>query len=641
MKKIKSMLALVMALAVMLMLPISASAATVPNAPIDFTKVAALSLYNYDMTRAAADGVWDTSSYVSTGIYDQNVNDVLGNPAINNHSATTNLANGYAIKGSEYTYLKVADITTYSREESNGSYTIKVLYGFESNARSSAFLAALGLTYSDNDFYKDNVYYFTSDALNAALSTVLNNNATTAKNGLENFIKSNGGVAMPLTDENGHTGASSLPLGLYLLVETKTPDLVTTTTNPFLLSLPMTTIDGNEWNYAVTVYPKSYTGLPSLEKTVREAKADTGKNNGSTTDINDGYAHMATASDGDILNYQLMSHMPTITSEASYLTCYTYVDELAKGITYSKNDVLVEFFRDAGCTDKITTWRESDSKFTVTYTDSTAGSKMTIEMTADGLREINTSASVYNTDSLYHGYSECYMRITYNAKINSNSTVVYGDKGNPNTVRLTWKRTSSDYYDILENDCHVFTYGLDLTKTFSDGAGSFANVKFVLRNQTDGYFITAVQIENTYYVTGHVTEEAQATIFVPTSSGHIILKGIEDDTYIVTEVETDSGYTLLRDNITLTITTADGEVCAVCRKAKPTASAKVNNDAITMLAEGSSNNAIAPFTVVNTKGFNLPQTGSHGIWMYTAFGVALMGLAVLLFALTRKKKSMQ
>ena len=45
------------------------------------------------------------------------------------------------------------------------------------------------------------------------------------------------------------------------------------------------TIDGAAWNYDVTVYPKNQTGNPTLDKTVREAKNSSGKNNGSLTDI--------------------------------------------------------------------------------------------------------------------------------------------------------------------------------------------------------------------------------------------------------------------------------------------------------------------------------------------------------------------
>ena len=231
-----------------------------------------------------------------------------------------------------------------------------------------AMLQAIGLTAADAHKSENGTRYYTADKLNKAMSDALTANATTVKNALEAAAR-NGGKAMPETDENGHSKVSGLEQGLYLVVETRVPENVTSTCNPFFVSLPMTTIDGKGWNYDVTVYPKNQTGSPDLEKTVREDKNSTGKNTGSLTDIADGYAHTATASVGDVVDYQIISTLPTITSKATSLTTYTFVDTLSKGICYNKNDVVIEFFRDAECTDKITTWDEDSGKFAVSYDD--------------------------------------------------------------------------------------------------------------------------------------------------------------------------------------------------------------------------------------------------------------------------------
>ena len=73
-----------------------------------------------------------------------------------------------------------------------------------------------------------------------------------------------------------------------------------------------------------------------MEKTVREAKADTGKNECSTS-ITDGYAHTATGSAGDTMEYQIVSTLPTITSQATALSTYNFYDTLCEGLTYSKD----------------------------------------------------------------------------------------------------------------------------------------------------------------------------------------------------------------------------------------------------------------------------------------------------------------
>ena len=421
---------------------------------IDTSKKTSLSIYKYDITTANSDGAWDAESYASTGLHDAAVVDKLAK---------------YAIQGVEFTYLRVADITMNS-EVLDGQRQVGVLYGFDNSDRSTAVLSAIGLTASDAHKTKGDVNYFTSDALNNKLATALTANATTVKNALETAVK-NGGVAMPETDATGHTSASIVEQGLYLVVETRVPENVTSTCNPFFVSLPMTTVDGAAWNYDVTVYPKNQTGNPPLEKTVREAKTSTGKNTGSLTDITDGYAHTATASVGDTVDYQIISTLPAITSKASALSEYTYVDTLSRGIRYNKNDVVIEFFKDAGCTDKIATWDESSGKFTVAY--DAAANTMTIRMTETGLAEINEAATVY-TDSVKRGYSDCTMRISYAAALTADAKM--GDADNPNEVVLTWKRTNTTYFDTLKDCCHVYTYGVDVLKQFSDNGGNLRNV---------------------------------------------------------------------------------------------------------------------------------------------------------------------
>ena len=611
MKKIHRILALLMAALMAFGLMTTAFAETT----IDTSKKASLSIYKYDITKASADGVWDTESYVSTGLHDNAVVDKLSK---------------YAIQGVEFTYLRVADIAM-SNEVVDGQRQVGVLYGFDNSERSNAVLSAIGLTASDAHKTEGGVNYYTSDTLNNKLAAALAANATSAKNALETAVK-NGGVVMTETDATGHTSASNMEQGLYLVVETRVPEMVTSTCNPFFVSLPMTTIDGSEWTYDIVIYPKNQTGNPDLEKTVRESKNSTGKHNGSLTDITDGFEHTATASVGDTVDYQIISTLPTITSKASSLSEYTYVDTMSKGICYNKNDVVIEFFRDSACTDKITTWGEDSGKFTTVYDDTQ--NSMTIKMTESGLSEINESESVY-TDSVKRGYSDCTMRITYAATLTADAQM--GDKDNPNEVVLTWKRTNTTYYDTLKDCCHVYTYGIDVLKQFSDGKGSVQNVKFNLHNDSDDCYIIADLKDGIYYAKSFTSKKSDATTFVPNGSGHIIVKGLEDDTYSLIEVATDKGYILLADAIELVIKTGESGTCEQGATKLLTASATVNGKDVTM----TDGNAIVPLTVLNNPGFNLPKTGGRGVWMYTVGGVLLLSAAAFIVVKSRKHKSEQ
>ena len=691
MKKLTKILSLLLVLTLMLSFPVGASAAELEDAPIDESRTGSLTIYKDDLTNAEKDGVWD-SSYVSTGVFDQTgVNDVLGGgeSALGNGEA----GYGYAIKGVEFSYVQVADIVQFSESE-NDSRTdshVEILYAID-KIKGADFLKALNLTdgknrYTNADALDEAKYYYQSDVLIDALAAALEANSTVVKNALEAYISANGGAAMPLTDAYGKTKAENLALGLYLVVETKVSEMVVSTTDPFLVSVPMTSVNGTNatdggtrWIYDITLYPKNLTGIPSLEKTLRENQNDTGKHQGSASSFTDGYAHTGTASAGDTIDYQIISTLPSITSESTYLSCYTFADTLSKGLTYNKGDVVLEFFTDAACTDSVAKWTEADGKFTVAYNTTDAReSVMTIEMTAAGLNEINTSKAVYSGASMVNsGYSDCTLRITYAAKMDSSKDLVFGDNGNDNKVVLTWKRSSQNYYDTLVDDCHVFSYGIDLTKLFSDGKGDFSKVEFLIQNKTDNYFVKAElnKDEGVYYVVDHVTDKAEATHFVPVktadSKGKIIVKGLEDDAYTLTEVRTDSGYVLLKQGIDVVISQKNTDAsCAIygtdvlgliqndpryasiikdngdlhnmpqkhLEHKLLTASAAVDGKKVTMLEDNGSVNAEAPLTVVNTSGFDLPQTGDHGTWMFTVGGIVLMASAMVMIFIVCRKKS--
>ena len=516
MKKFKNILTLCMALAMLLSCIPAVHAAEVPEATIDMEADCSLTIWKYDWTNAVKDGVWNEDSFISTGWRESYVEDVLGdavregddNDSPDHSLGNGQTSNGYAIKGVGYVIANIATPWTFSESanDDHPDYNLtKLLYAFN-KADTAELLAAIGLPdgkdrYENADYMAtwpgaqpmalaeydpDEFWFYESDVLNKAMAAALAENSTVVKDALEAYMHNNSNaIYMDLTDNNGKTIERNLPVGLYLVVEDCVPEMVTSTTNPFFVSLPMTTVSGNVesaspegghfWNYDVVVYPKNETGIPTLEKTVREANKDTGKNNG-TDNINDGFEHNATGSAGDVMEYQIISTLPTITSKATSLTTVNFYDSISVGLTYNKalKDVKLEFFTDANCTDKVATWVQDDGRFTVTY--SSDDRHMTIDVTEMGLAEINGNEYIEEQDldganvngKLYRGYSNYTVRVTYTATINSDASFVYGENGNCNEVVLTWRRTSGDYFDTLIDDCHVYSFGMDLTKLFSD-----------------------------------------------------------------------------------------------------------------------------------------------------------------------------
>lgn len=156
--------------------------------------------------------------------------------------------------------------------------------------------------------------------------------------------------------------------------------------------------------------------------------------------------------------------------------------------------------------------------------------------------------------------------------------------------------------------------------------------------------------------------------------------------YTITEVRTDSGYTLLKDDIEVIISQTESEtLCdiytsdvvgliqndpryaeAIIAEAKAngyiqndggladvlnnmpqkqlahyllTASATVDGNEVNMLEYSGSVNAHAPLTVVNTRGFDLPETGDNGTMMFTIVGIlAMAGAAAAIILVFKKSK---
>ena len=120
-------------------------------------------------------------------------------------------------------------------------------------------------------------------------------------------------VATATTGDNGIAEFAKLPLGLYVVVETGTPDKVTSPVKPFLVSVPMTKASSlNEWLYDIHVYPKNGTtyGEVTIVKTGRVGNGTENKLSGVTFTLEkwnetDGKWNLVTASDKDGKEFNL------------------------------------------------------------------------------------------------------------------------------------------------------------------------------------------------------------------------------------------------------------------------------------------------------------------------------------------------
>lgn len=682
------------------------------NDIINTSLTGSLTITKYDMTAAELADAYEEGTYRATGDQNDDLESTMANYALEGVQFTYLKVGeieqySYTDPSTGVTSLKVVYEIPTALATILGLDGVTDTDGDTSNDATDMTATGVATTCSNSD-----VLHYTSDQINAALEALLTDNVT-GKNALEDYVKSNASSeTMALTDENGQTSVSGLDLGLYLIVETTVPENVNNTTDPFFVSLPMTNLDmaeggsdgGEYWIYDVYVYPKNQTGNPTLDKMVRNATGTAADTIGESEDMSyivtnltdtyetygaltnqdsdddvdaadfaaqrgDGtyvsetttgeyeYSSTTTASTNDILDYILVSKLPHITSNATALAQYTFVDTLSAGLTYN-GDMKIAFYESAedaninNTENALLIWTiptagtGATEYFTVqSGTNEDGSTALTVAMTTAGLNVINgvdTNGDTVPADS----YSDKYMVVYYSVTVNTNDTTVLGDNGNENNVTLTWERTTSGYTDTLEDQSIVYVYGIDLTKQFADGSTGYTDVQFVLYNKTDGYYVSAEETaagSGIYYVTGKTTSEDDAAVFVPSAEGSLMIYGLEADTYGLTEIATADGYNLLDSEMVIEITTKSQSIQAAV--AGYTGSTKTDMSVLntteaasavdgvesTLTALNGSEHALVKLVVLNTQSFVLPITGGAGLYAVTIIGVIAIAAGLYFF----------
>lgn len=204
--------------------------------------------------------------------------------------------------------------------------------------------------------------------------------------------------------------------------------------------------------------------------------------------------------------------------------------------------------------------------------------------------------------------------ISYTATLNENAVIA--GEGNPNTSKLSYGDSSNPKY-TPDSKTKTYTWDVDVFKYTMDRETekALAGATFTLSKNADGTFPIALVSEgNNVYRVAKTGETGTVTEITTDATGKFTVKGLDADTYYLTETAAPAGYNKLAGPVTIVI----GE-----------------NGVVNGTTEAP--NGVDEVKVLNQTGAILPSTGGIGTTIFYAVGIILMAGAV--FFVVRRKRS--
>lgn len=337
-----------------------------------------------------------------------------------------------------------------------------------------------------------------------------------------------------------------------------------------------------------------------------------------------------TAETGDVLDYRLTAKVPTLT-DYDNLTEFTMSDTLEK---QEFDPASVQIAIDNTVATRGT--GADSNKFYI-------GQTPLATLNPVGYTNEKSSFTLTFEPSALEAYEGETVTVTYSARLTTDAVKV-----NVNDAELVWSNNGSD--SSLTDSTEVYTYGIELTKTFSDATVSADEIDDV----TFQLYRVNGQNEELLYFTGSAgsyilvsdsngTGNVTAELKLNTTSRKLTVVGLDDDeTYILKETNTANGYNLIDENVTIDLEAQldpnamllDERKTSVKLGSRNLTVSFVNNTDTTETAIAS-----VAFELYNQKGFSLPKTGDAGTWALTVNGILLIASGVVLLVVSRRKKS--
>lgn len=277
---------------------------------------------------------------------------------------------------------------------------------------------------------------------------------------------------------------------------------------------------------------------------------------------------------------------------------YKLVDEMTDGLTFVKNETYP-------LTVTVNENTLDAANYKVTETTEPRGFTLTFNNNAEG------SASILKTDDV--------VTVTYYAQINEKAVVA--DEANVNKAKVEYGTNSHTEYDTTET--YVWKMNIVKYTMEQETEKKLAGATFKLsRDAAGAQVIKLVKVNDTTYRLALPTETEGVVDTITTGeTGELVINGLADGTYYLTETKAPRGYNLLREPVKVKIdhTTANGKLTET-----------------SFVADQTETDTSGVVKVENNAGAELPSTGGIGTTVFYVLGSA-MALGAVILLVTKKR----
>lgn len=279
---------------------------------------------------------------------------------------------------------------------------------------------------------------------------------------------------------------------------------------------------------------------------------------------------------------------------------YKLVDEMTEGLTFVNDE-------NHPLTVKVTRG-ESESTLTnvddYTVAETSTPKGFTLKFKDEG------SASILKTGDV--------VTVNYYAQINEKAVVA--DEANVNKAKVEYGTNSHTEYDTTET--YVWKMNIVKYTMEQETEKKLAGATFQLsRDEAGAQVIKLVKVDDTTYRLALPTDTAVDTITTG-ETGELVINGLADGTYYLTETKAPRGYNLLREPVKVTIghnKNANGKLTET-----------------SFVANQTETDTSGLVKVENNAGAELPSTGGIGTTVFYVLGSA-MALGAVILLVTKKR----